>query len=437
MTSWLKSIRYGSTPLKTVDDFATNVDLIKNADSGVSNIDNTIKNLDYKQVGDEIHVNNARFRDMEEKFRLGEISDALKDADVVSTITTSEESILKNTLSKEAPDIDIKKLDDRIESAKSVHKDLDVTSTSGADLESKLSESSKEKAKSIWTKIVNVVGVGAVAAGVFTAVIITTNVFEDISNAAQARNGCFLTYKASNTQACKIPSKSCGYGVTSGTSEPICSTSDVQDLKYNIYCMVNHFVNTGATTNIDELVALGCTWPVDATADDVLMIESNIPILSSYYDTQYPDFGTVPFVACSIVGSDYVGCVACDPTQPTNSPYFSSSETLDGNMMYKCITNTTSIEAITDIATSVGVDIFSASGDSISGSFQGNFFIAVIIILFLIAVIALIIKVIPKKKSVETVSQLDKSSTAAAPVASQPQPQQQPEPMTTNDIQIR
>lgn len=411
MSTWLKNINAGSIPIKDVDSFTTNVDLIKNADSGVQNIDDALKNLNYTQVGDEIHVNEARYRDMEKKFRKGEISSALNDANVTTTVTASDEAILKTSLKKEAPDIDVQELDNKIDTAKTYHNDLDVTSTSGADLESKLSETSKEKAKSMWSKITKVVGVGGIAIGVFTAVKITNNVFDDINDAANARNGCFLVYKSTNTVSCKIPSKSCGYDGGSSTSITPCSTSQLIGTKYNIYCMVHHFVNTNDTTSIDELTALGCVWNSGATAGDVLNVTENLPILSTYYDTKYPDFNSVPFVACEIPESGYVGCIACDPTQPTNAMGFTSTETLDGNMMYKCITNTTSIEAITDIATSVGVDIFSASGDSLSGSFQGNFLMTVIIILVLIAIIAIIIRFVPKKdKNKETVSELQKSN---------------------------
>lgn len=422
--SWLKDIRFGSKPLKAAEDFDINIGKIKSAESGVDNIDTAFKNLDYKQVGDEIHVNKARYRDMEAKFRQGEISSALTDADVATSITTSDEALLKETLRNDAPDIDVKELDTKIDSAKSFHSDLDVTSTSGADLESKLSTGSKEKANSMWAKIKKVVGVGVVATGVFTAVLLTDSVFDDIHNAANARNGCFLVYKSSNTQACKVASKSCGYGASTSTI-PTCDTDMSKNLQYNIFLMVTHYVNTKDATNITALKGKGCTWPDDATADVVLGEEANIPILSEYYETTYPTFSDVPFVACDLVGSDYVGCVSCDPTQPTNSVKFTSSETLDGNMVYKCITNTSAIEAITDLATTLGVDIFSASGDSLSGSFQGNFLLAIIVILVLITAIALIFKFAVKKKDPkkETVSELDKSSSSTSKTIQQSPPE--------------
>ncbi len=414
MSSWLKSIRNGASHIKSVDDFNFKVDGIKNASSGVQSIDDTFKNLDYIQKGDEMYINTGRIRDLEKDFRVGNISKGLEKADVVSTIPASSESLFRTTIEKEAPDLDVLDLDAKVTSAKKFHSDLDVTSTSGADLEGKLSTMSKEKAKSMWAKIVKVVGVGGVAAGVFTAVILTNNVFEDIHKAADARNGCFLIYKNTNTQACKIVSKSCGYGTASAASAQTCDSTMTNTLSYNIYVMVLHYVTTSDTTNIDALKAKGCQWPDGATVDQVLGVEANIPILVQHYTDTYPTFTSVPFVACDMM-PNYEGCVACDPTQPTISRNFTSTETLDGNMNYKCITNTTAIEAVTDIATSLGIDIFSASGDSLSGSLQGNFFMVVIIILALIAFIAIIIKLVPKK---------DKP-TSQQQQSSQPQQQQQ------------
>lgn len=396
MSSWLKSIRNGASHVKNVDDFNIKVNGIKNASSGISSIDDTFKNLDYIHKGDEMYINDARIRDLEPQFRLGNITKGLDDANVVSSIPPSSESTFRTTIAKETPDIDVKNLDYKINSAKNFHKDLDVKSTSGADLESKLSNVSKEKTKSMWSKIVKIVGVGGVAAGVFTAVLLTDNIFDDIHTAADARNGCFLINKNTNTEACKIVSKSCGYGSASASTAQVCDSSITDNLQYNIYLMVTHFVQTDDTSNIENLKNMGCQWPDGATADQVLAIEDNVPILVEFYNASYSTLSSVPFYACDSVPG-YEGCIACDPTQPTISMNFTSTETLDGNMNYKCITNTTAIEAITDIATSLGIDIFSASGDSLSGSFQGNFFIALLLLLSIIAIIAIVIKFKPKK----------------------------------------
>ncbi|QBB28611.1 ODV-E56 [Homarus gammarus nudivirus] len=410
---WLDDIGKGSIPIKEAEDFTNAVDVIKGADSGVVSIDNALSNLDYKHVGDEIHVGDARFRDMEVDLRKGNVKKALEDANVPSTITSADESLLKKTLNGGAPDIDIATLDSKISQAKKFHEDLNVTAKDGADLESKLSPKSKEKAKSMYSKITKVVGVGFVASGIFAAVLITGNVWNDLADAANSMNGCFIAYKNTDTVACKITARSCGFSTGGATA---CATEVMKKTQYNIYLMVHDLINSGDTTSIEALKTNGCVWADDATAEDVLGNSANIPILVSYYTTKYPTYDAPAFNPCEL-GGIVKGCVACDSSLTTEDLGYSSSETLDSNMIYKCILNTSVIEAVTDIVTDLGIDIFNASGDSISGSFQGNFLMSVIVILVLIAIVALVIKFIPNrsKKTTPTVSELDKNSNVPPP----------------------
>lgn len=415
MSAFLKSIRNGASHIKSTPDFNLKIDNIKNTSSGVSSIDDVFKDLNYKQVGDEVHINDARLRDLEGDFRVGNVISGLNKANVATTISAGDEALFRNAISKDVPDLDIKNMEMKINSAKKFHSDLDVKSTSGADLEAKLSPSSKEKTKSLWSKIVKVAAGSGIAVGLFTAAYLTDNIFDDIHNAASARNGCFLVSKKTNVEACKIVSKSCGYPTASASSSQVCSTDLIDKLQYNIYIMTHHIEDTADSTAIDELVTLGCEWTSGMTADQVLAIENNVPVLMQYYTTKYPTLASVPFVACDVV-TNYQGCIACDPTQPTISKLFTSTETMDSNVVYKCISNTSAIEAITDIATSMGVDILSTSGDSISGSFQGNFFIALVILLGLIALIAIVLKFSSGNKS--TTQQFSNPAPASVP----PQP---------------
>ncbi|UVX94865.1 ODV-E56 [Callinectes sapidus nudivirus] len=423
---WLDDIRFGSKPITAADDFLANTTVIKNAQSGVSSIDNAIKNLEFKQVGDEIHVNNARFRDMEIDFRQGNVKKALDSANVPTSITSADESLLRKTLKNEAPDLDIAEFDMKISQAKKYHDDLDIKASSGADLESKLSTSSKAKATSMYTIIKTaVIGTG-VAVGLFATMKITGNMYEDLTAAAKSRDGCFLVTKSTNTVACKLLARSCGGATENGA--PQCTTEQMQTTIYNINLMVKDIIDKDDATHITALRDLGCDWADGATDLEVLSISENIPILSSYYSTMYPTYDAPTFVPCTLANATG-GCVACNSSLPTNDIQYCTSSTLDSNMVYKCISDTTIIEALTDIATNLGIDLFSASGDSVSGSFQGNFFVIVLITLFIIATIALAIKFIPRKQKTnappETVSTLDKSLGFQPSQSNQFQQQQQ------------
>ncbi|UBZ25596.1 PIF-5 [Carcinus maenas nudivirus] len=430
---WLDDIRIGSKPLPSDSAaFAGQIDVLKNADSGVGSINTAIKDLPYTQVGDEVHVNDvARWRDMEVEFRKGNVNKAFSDANVSSSVSAADEALLKKTLKQEAPDIDIAELETKMTEAKKYHDDLDVKATNGAELESKLDSRSKEKAKSMYGTILNVVKVGSVAAGVFAAVLLTGKVYDDLADAANSMDGCFIAYKASDTVACKIVSRSCGF---SDKGSAACDTAIMDKTIFNINLMVRDIINSAATADVDALKALGCEWADGDTADIILSKSNNIPILTEYYPTKY-NSGSVPAFDPCVLGEISSGCVACNSSLQTNDIQYCTSDTLESSMVYKCKTDTTVIEALTDIATSLGISIFTASGDSISGSFQGNFFLAVIIILVIIAAIAFAVKLIPRKEKKDpTVSVLD--TQQQQPPMQQQQQTQLPQNQA-NDIRIR
>ncbi|UVT30809.1 ODV-E56 [Penaeus vannamei nudivirus] len=393
---WLADIKFGSKPLKSVDEFAANAKIVKGAKCDVPAIDNVFENLPLKQVGDEMYVNNARFRDLEPKLRKGEIRSALKDAEIPTTISSADEAKLTSAVSKNAPDLDIAKLESKTATARKYHEDLAVTAKDGTELENALSSKSKEKTKSMYSKIAATVAVGGTAVGLFTAMTITGKVYEDIATANNNRNGCFLVYKNSNTYTCKLISRSCGFG-TAGSSP--CSDTEMKNTKYNIYLMVHNFFTTANEAAINGMKDAGIQLgpdqsdPTTYSPDFTLTQEGNIMPLLTFYDEYYETNKPI-FDPCEM-GKVEVGCVACNPTAQTNSVTYTSTELLDENMTYACIKDSTVIDTLTDVATSLGIDLFTASGDSVSGSFQGNFFLTMLIILALIVLVAVGMRFIP------------------------------------------
>ena len=387
---WLKDINVGSKPLTSDLDFDDAVSQLKTAKCDVPSIDTAFQSLPFTKVGDEIKVNDARFRDLEAKFRKGEIRDAFDDAKVSTTISKADESTLREVIKEEAPDVDIKEMKTKTDQAKKYHEDLAVTAKTGEELEGKLSDKSKEKTKSIYSKIIAGVAVGTTVAGLFTAMAVSGKMYDDIVDANNSRNGCFLVYKNTNSIACKLPSRSCGYGNKGAVP---CSSDYRDKTSYNINLMLNDMFITGNNTAIEAIKTLGVVFsatPDDTstyTAEYALNQPDNIPILTKYMKDNFPTVMSATYDPCTTANIE-IGCVACDTTAPTNSAKFTSTAMLDGNMTFVQIEDSTVIDTLTDIATTLGVDIFSASGDSISGSFQGNFFMTMVIVLVLVSAIA-------------------------------------------------
>lgn len=415
-SAWLKSIRRGcdaitDIPGHTLDDTVT---IIKGGDSGFPSIDDAIKGLDFVKKGDELTVGNARWRDVEPLLRKGSIDEAFNLMGVSHTISSADQANFKKALTSTSPDVKIDELNDKTTVAKKYHSDLDVTNgKTGAELEAKLSTASKEKTKTMYQKLKAKAGPIAIGAGLFTTLVFGIDMWADLNDAIESRNGCFIVETNSGSTSCKVASHTCGFG-TEGN--PPCDTTQMTGVEYNIRLMCLDLL-AGDAAGLTDLNATALNPKLDATnIEEVLTVEANIAILLTFYDTYY--VVRPPSIdACTLAGlSD--DCVACDTTAPTNSVFFINTIEMEGNTSVRCIKDSTLLDTLVDVSTEMGVELFDAVGDSISGSFSGNFFLTIFIILFTIMIIMIVLKAKGKKTT-------DTSPAAQPPPAasaSQPPP---------------
>lgn len=398
-SAWLKSIRKGcdeisDIPGHSLDDI-TNT--IKAGDSGVPSINNAINDLTFTQVGDEVHVGNARWRDVEPLFRKGDIDEAFDAMSVTHTISSADKALFKKSLADTSPDIKIDELESKTTVAKKYHSDLDVSSeATGDELAEKLTPSSKTKVKTFYDKLKKYAPPTLIGAGLFTSIIFGVEMWTGLNDAIAARNGCFIVKTSSGSTSCKVISHTCGFGTEGDTP---CSTEVMETVKYNIRLMCLDITKDPPNTNaIDALTAKGITPVLSAaTVDEVLNNTPNIPILVSFYPTYYT--GGVTFDGCALSGL-VNDCVACDTTAATNSIYYTNATELDGSETLKCIKDSTLLDTLVDVSTEMGVEIFDAVGDSISGSFSGNLFLMLFIIILVIGGVTMFLK-FKKKKGLE------------------------------------
>lgn len=395
-SAWLKSIRKGCDDISDIpghglDDITS---VIKAGDSGVPSINSAINDLEFTQVGDEVHVGNARWRDVEPLFRKGEIDEAFDAMSITHTISSTDKALFKKTLNDTSPDIKIDELENKTTVAKKYHSDLDVTASStGDDLADKLSPSSKTKVKTFYDKLKKYAGPTLVGAGLFTSIIFGVEMWTGLNDAVAARNGCFIVKTSSGSTSCKVLSHTCGFGTEGDTP---CSTEVMDNVKFNIRLMCLDITKDPPNNNgIDALTAKGLTPVLSAaTVDEVLNTPANIPILVAFYPTYY--MGGVSIDGCVLSGLSN-DCVACDTTAATNSIYYTNATELDGSETLKCIKDSTLLDTLVDVSTEMGVEIFDAVGDSISGSFSGNVFLMLFIIILVIGGITMFLKF--KKKN--------------------------------------
>ncbi|UBZ25490.1 PIF-5 [Crangon crangon nudivirus] len=402
--AWLKAIRAGTRavcklPGSTMDEIAVTV---KGAKSGVHSIDDTLKQLELKDIGGEVKVNNARWRDVEPKLREGKIKSALDDMEVSNTISGSDEAVLRKSLKLDAPDIEVKDLENKQLAAKKIHSDVDVIpdgESTGDALKNKMSASGRSKATA-WYKIL--VGAGQFAAygvGIFTMIYLGTNVWDNILDATNRRNGCFVVTKDGRVKACKLMDRTC-YTAKSQANEDkeiLPCGEPYSTLMRNIYLMIADIKQNSKTDDVATLTAAGVT-NMDKSIDEILSVPANVAILVEQYRNIYPK-GTETFNSCELIGLTK-GCVACDSSVSTTSVNYADLSELEGNVTIQCITDSSVLDTLMDVATGMGVDLFGSASDSISGSFKGNFFLIFFIVVVVAAVIAIVLKFKSKPKEI-------------------------------------
>lgn len=392
---WLKGIRRGAGSIteeadNTLEAITTD---IKAGKTDINSIDKAIDSLPFEQVGDEVHVNNARWRDVEPKLRKGEIRKALEDMEVPHTVSHADDARLRLLMEDSVPDIDIELLDIKQKAAKKFHSDIDVKpgKSDGSDLEAKLDRKGKEKVTSIYSKLAAVAATGTLGAGIFCTLVFTGTMWSDLAKATNERNGCFVVYKdAKQTIACKLMNRTCGFGTAGGAE---CSPATSESLKYNIFLMCTDLKTRSDFTDLKNDTGIDLNTE---SVEDVLAVPDNIIPLVTFLNNKYNGAATLDVCTTALIEE---GCVSCDGAALTNSYKYVDVTPLDDSMTLKCIADATILGTLVDVATEMGVDIFSAFGDSLSGSLRGNFFLFVGIILFIIVAIALVIKFKSNKNS--------------------------------------
>ena len=88
--------------------------------------------------------------------------------------------------------------------------------------------------------------------------------------------------------------------------------------------------------------------------------------LQKYYEKKYSPENKQqqPFAnPCSLYNRTS-GCVACNPSATTNSELYLDDSELAENYTLQCVTDSTILETLVDVATNMGIDLFDATSGS-------------------------------------------------------------------------
>lgn len=377
---WLIALREAAGILPTHLHFNTAIAELKLASSGFHTIDEIFKEMPFRHINNEAHVNGVPFRKVTPELRLGEINSAFHQLRM-REIPLHEEAAFKKILEPEVPDFKLANMTKKIESCRKVHEDLRVVATTAEELKAKLSPAAAAKVKSSWAKIIKGATLGSVIVGVITATVVVADAYQGLVKATQQRNGCFITYiQNGHVQSCKIMRKSC---INKEGRHP-CDNNVSSLLADNIWLLVYNSTVNNDTELLADIKAKTGLELTKSNASATLSNQTSIQKLLEYYENMQEK----PKIAdpCGLAGVTQ-GCVACDTSAAHNSPAFVDDSNLPQNMKIHCVTDSNVMDTIIDFGENIGRDVLDGLGGSLSNSISPLFSWLVGIILLLIVLI--------------------------------------------------
>jgi hypothetical protein len=317
------------------------------------------------------------------KIKSGDLDAMLKDLDTNVVATASEREAFGKTVELN-PDKEFKQLDEEITKNKATHGDLAVAD------ETKMSTETKEKIKKAESKLKTGAKYALIIGGIIGGI-------GWLKSAVKKRDGCWMVSTINGqTTSCKVQSYSCASSSTD-------SDSACQELAYT-----NSVLQLMAISALDDNDSIKTKFLADSglTADDIKS-ESLGAILTDKTKSANYIKGIKAMASplkvdiCKISNSSIEGgvipaCRMCDiGASPTSTAYIDPTQ-FASNISFKCVTGSTYLDVLTDVAKSTGLDLLGSSSN-MSGNL-GSIFKWGAIIVIIILVLLIVFKFIGGRK---------------------------------------
>lgn len=370
---------------KAADDLKL---LLKDTKLGLSAPEDILKRLEVKKlngifmVGEDIPLNKLEYVLKEGNLkRLIEVTKV--DAPILESDVKAFKTIVGDTSEKS-----LNELSELTTQYKKLYTKLDTTIE---DFQ-KLSKSSKEQVAKIENNLFKYFKRGAIIALTIGTIYVADGW---ILKETEKRKGCFLVRREGNeVTSCKIINYSCNYYEG-------CECSDQSDGKY--YNITLAAMSIAKLANDNE-TKIKVATAVGKTAAE---FESSLPNILS---TKFPELtqsinsltsSPINLVdICKLTHAQIENgvippCRVCDPeANPISTTYVDSSQ-LPINFTFKCVTNPSILDVITDIFKTTGKNIFDI-GSKASGAIKSlGILLAFILVMF--TILSLVVKSFQKK----------------------------------------
>lgn len=390
--NWFSTFKGAARSSLSKIEFDNLVSNIKTSKSGIHSIDDTFKNLNFSHANGGLLVNNVKMSTLLPDLRMGNIRSVFEKAKVNSKISVADENALKRLLKPQIPEFDILAMNQNIRATKSIHPDLHVKAPkTGSELKQMLDPKSRLKIVSVMGKIKAAAGNTARAIGLIATVSLGIDIYDALVEATHERNGCYLLTKTNGkTVSCKLLNRSCA---SMKGSTPCASNQSSKPFPQNAYIMLQNLLDLSPNSDAELLeIKQHLALSKDVTKDTFNEIVTNHSLmqkLEEYYKTKLNSnsfssnlHATNP---CELLDLKE-GCVACDPSAPSNSPRFVDTHELPVNCAIQCIQNSTVLDTIVDLTTELGVKLFDVGGSASQIFHSMSKIIYIFIGLFLVAV---------------------------------------------------
>lgn len=349
---------------------------IKTIDSGLSELDIAFKNAPTKLDKGIIKmgVNNKPLGGIISIVKSGDLSKLLKELGS-SLIPSGNANKAFKTATKNFPEAKLTDMRTKITTNAKIHPDLNVKLTDVTDV-NKLSKSSKAKLDGALKKIKAYAKGGLIVAGVVAVIAIGANMYKNIIDATNARNGCFLSTTINNkTTSCKITNRSCQ---SLEINEKACT--ETVDATINLAIYLQHLALKGDDVKKAEIEK---EFNIIISPDTIAgILEGDV---FEKISIKYALKGlTVPKICMGTIPSiTEPKCRCCDPSADPNSLGFADVTDLADNKTLICVATSNILDTIVDIGLN--------AGDNLLSGIFGDFDIKKVLIYIGIAVVAILL----------------------------------------------
>lgn len=390
--------------------------VLDSSNLGINVVDNAFKNLKITKDAstDFLKVNDAFVHQFESFLRSGDLVELLRLTKRDVTVSAVDKKLFSD-LAKDYPEKVLRDIDEVSKITKLERPQLNIT-LNNID---KLSDASLKEISHFRRNWGKYMGTGTVALVIGT-VALTDNWFKD---ALAARRGCWMVKTVNGkTTSCRVSRFTCGDAQQSGNNTPggvLCNENDTNEF----YNTTLYFMYVASLKN-DDTLKVEMAQRLDVRVEDLERETSNliktkytiidsvisqnrlqIPLLekSTICNLKHREFenGEIPY------------CRMCDSTVDPKSTKFIDPKQLADNVTFKCVSDPSLVDLLTDMAISTGQNLWDGITSVSASIFKYAKYIAVvaIIVALVIAIYFIFSKFVlnrtsfKARDSVETIQQ--------------------------------